>query len=339
MGRTRGDHISGWLALDKPEGMTSARMVAAIKKIFNADKAGHAGTLDPMASGLLPIALGEATKTASFLTASEKTYRFTLRFGIATDSEDQEGQIIARSNNRPSDDQITAQLGGFIGTIDQTPPIFSAIKKNGRRAYQRARAGETFQLAPRQVQIRDLQLISRPDPDHAVMEMRCHKGVYVRALARDLGQKLGCFAHIAQLRRLEVGPLRENDMIGFDITLDGIVLGDIVLDKAKKIGHSADVPDRQRLNALLLPLEIALEGLPKITISTDQAKRLRYGQSILPILLKQEADEINITSDQPILAVVQTYAVAVCRWKEKQLAPERVFNSYSIGVAAGGPAE
>ena len=323
------NHVSGWLALDKPEGVSSARMVAIVRRIFNAAKAGHAGTLDPMASGLLPIALGEATKTAAYLTRSEKTYRFTIRWGIATDSDDKEGQIIASCALRPSDEQITAQLGSFIGNIDQTPPIFSAIKKNGRRAYQRARAGETFQLAPRRVHICDLRLIARPDPDHAVMEMRCHQGVYVRAIARDLGQKLGCHAHISQLRRLTVGPLGAKDMmisdfisdfVSDDFIFDNFILDDFTLDRGKKIRHSEAALDLHELNALLLPLEIALGGLPKIKISPDQAERLRYGQAIF-----FELDED--VSAQPVLAIAQTKAVALCRLKKNQLAPERVFNS------------
>ena len=322
MGKTNKNHVSGWLALDKPEGVSSARMVAIVRRIFNAAKAGHAGTLDPMASGLLPIALGEATKTASYLTRSEKTYRFTIRWGIGTDSDDKEGQIIASCALRPSEDQITAQLSSFIGDIDQIPPIFSAIKKNGRRAYQRARAGETFELASRRVHICDLRLIARPDPDHSVMEMRCHQGVYVRAIARDLGRKLGCHAHIVQLRRLTVGPLGAKDMMISDSILD-FILDDFILDKEKKIRHSEIASDLQELNALLLPLEIALEGLPKIKISPDQAERLRCGQAIF---FEQDED----VSAQPVLAIVQTKAVALCRLKENQLAPERVFNSLPL---------
>ena len=316
------NHVSGWLALDKPEGVSSARMVAIVRRIFNAAKAGHAGTLDPMASGLLPIALGEATKTASYLTRSEKTYRFTIRWGIGTDSDDKEGRIIASCALRPSDDQITAQLGSFIGDIDQTPPIFSAIKKNGRRAYQRARDGETFQLAPRRVHICDLRLIARPDPDHAVMEMRCHQGVYVRAIARDLGRKLGCHAHISQLRRLTVGPLGAKDMMISDFISD-FVCDDFILDREKKIRHSEAALDLHELNTLLLPLEIALGGLPKINISPDQAEQLRYGQAIF-----FELDED--VSAQPVLAIAQTKAVALCRLKKNQLAPERVFNSLPL---------
>ncbi len=306
-------NISGWLALDKPEDISSARAVAEVRKIFNAKKAGHAGTLDPLATGLLPIALGEATKTASFLTDGEKIYRFTVRFGLGTDSDDRKGNIIASSEVRPSDEQIQAQLHHFIGAIDQIPPIFSALKKDGRRAYQRARAGESFALAPRRVRINDLRLLCRRDRDHAVMEMRCQKGVYVRALARDLGEKLACPAHIAQLRRLAVAPLGEADMI--------------VLDKIKKIGHSASVSGRQRLDALLLPLETALEGLSKIMISSEQADLLRQGQAVP---LKQDAKNAGLVAAQRVLAMMPDHAVALCRLKEKMIAPERVFNVQHI---------
>ncbi|MBX9739813.1 MAG: tRNA pseudouridine(55) synthase TruB, partial [Beijerinckiaceae bacterium] len=200
--------INGWFILDKPVGMTSTHAVSRLKRIYNAKKAGHAGTLDPLASGLLPVAFGEATKTVPFVQDGEKAYRFTVRWGIETDSDDSDGKIVQTADHRPGPDQIEAALPRFTGTIMQAPPAFSAIKVNGERAYDMARDGEIVELAARPVTINSLEMIASTDDD-AVFEARCGKGTYVRAIARDLGRALGCLGHVTALRRTRVGPFTE----------------------------------------------------------------------------------------------------------------------------------
>jgi len=201
---TRKD-VHGWVVLDKPSGMNSTHAVSRLKRIFNAKKAGHAGTLDPLATGILPIAFGEATKTVPFVQDGEKAYRFTVRWGTETDTDDADGRIAAQSDLRPAAAEILALLPGFIGTIPQLPPSYSAIKINGERAYDLARDGEAPVLSPRPVTIHALDLLSS-EPDEAVFEARCGKGTYVRAIARDLGRSLGCYGHVSALRRTRVGP-------------------------------------------------------------------------------------------------------------------------------------
>ena len=210
--RSKRIEINGWLILDKPVGVTSTHAVSRLKRIFNAKKAGHAGTLDPLASGILPVAFGEATKTVPFVQDGEKAYRFTVRWGAETDSDDSEGAITRTSDERPAPDQIADLLPRFIGTIMQTPPAYSAIKINGERAYDLARDGEEVNLAPRPVTIHALDLV-RTDENEAVLEAQCGKGTYVRAIARDLGRLLGCFGHVVALRRTRVGPFTEEDSV------------------------------------------------------------------------------------------------------------------------------
>src|SRR5215469_15893676 len=203
--RRKGDKVDGWLVLDKPVGLSSAAAVTAVRRLFNAAKAGHGGTLDPLASGVLPIALGEATKTVGFAMAGTKTYRFTVRWGERRTTDDAEGTVMATSAARPAAAEIEAALQRFIGEIEQVPPDFSAIKVEGRRAYARARAGETLALAPRRVRIDRLSLLDRPDADHARLETVCGKGTYIRSLARDLAAALGTLGYVADLRRVAVG--------------------------------------------------------------------------------------------------------------------------------------
>src|SRR4051794_14603355 len=212
--RKREKHdVHGWVVLDKPIGMTSTHAVAVIKRLFTARRAGHAGTLDPLASGLLPIALGEATKTVPFVMDGRKTYRFAVRWGEERDTDDAEGRVVATSDARPSPEQVRALLPRFTGTIAQVPPRFSAIKIDGERAYDLARGGEVVELAERPVEIHRLELIEAPDADHAVLAAECGKGTYVRALARDMGRLLGCCGHVVALRRTMVGPFAEANMI------------------------------------------------------------------------------------------------------------------------------
>ena len=204
----KGLPIHGWLILDKPQGMTSTKAVGRVRHLFGAAKAGHAGTLDPLATGVLPIAFGEATKTVPFAVEGNKVYRFTVRFGASTDTDDAEGKVMATSDKRPSSEEIAEMLPRFTGEIVQVPPRYSALKVAGERAYDLAREDQAFELAPRPAFIDSLKLIERPDADHCVIEAECGKGTYIRALARDLGEALGTLAHVAALRRTRVGQLR-----------------------------------------------------------------------------------------------------------------------------------
>lgn len=261
--RKKGRPVSGWLILDKPLGMSSTQAVAAVKRLFGAQKAGHAGTLDPLATGLLPIALGEATKTVPYVMEGRKIYGFTVRWGEETATDDAEGEVIARSDARPAADAIAAVLGRFTGTIMQVPPAFSAIKIDGERAYDLARDGETVTLEPRPIDVHRLDLVAVPDADTAVFTAECGKGTYVRALARDMGRALGSRGHVVALRRLLVGPFDEASMV----RLDG-------LRAAAEEG--ADATD-----ALLAPMEAALADLGEVRVGEAEAFRLRNGQSFL----------------------------------------------------------
>jgi tRNA pseudouridine55 synthase len=256
--RSKRVEINGWLILDKPVGVTSTHAVSRLKRIFNAKKAGHAGTLDPLASGVLPVAFGEATKTVPFVQDGQKAYRFTVRWGAETDSDDSDGTVTRTSELRPAVDQIAALLPNFIGTIMQTPPSFSAIKVDGERAYDIARDGEEVALAPRPVTIHALDLI-RADDGEAVFEAHCGKGTYVRAIARDLGRLLGCFGHVVALRRTRVGPFTENE---------AAPLADLE-------AQGADPFDD------LLSVEAGLSELACVVVDRDGAARLRRGQSLL----------------------------------------------------------
>jgi tRNA pseudouridine55 synthase len=256
--RSKRVEINGWLILDKPVGVTSTHAVSRLKRIFNAKKAGHAGTLDPLASGILPVAFGEATKTVPFVQDGEKAYRFTVRWGAETDSDDSEGAITRTSDERPASDQIAALLPRFIGTIMQTPPAYSAIKINGERAYDLARDGEEVNLAPRPVTIHALDLV-RTDENEAVLEAQCGKGTYVRAIARDLGRLLGCFGHVVALRRTRVGPFTEED---------SVTLAELEAEDAQPFDE-------------LLSVEAGLSEVTCIVVDRDGAARLRRGQSLL----------------------------------------------------------
>ncbi|MBI4924020.1 MAG: tRNA pseudouridine(55) synthase TruB [Devosia nanyangense] len=249
--------VSGWIILDKPYGMTSTQAVGKVRWLFSAEKAGHAGTLDPLATGLLPIALGEATKTVPFVQGGGKRYRFTLKWGEATATEDAEGEVIATSDVRPSEDEVRAMLPRFTGTIQQRPPAFSAIKVNGERAYDLARAGETVELAERPVTISELTLLAH-GPDHSEFEMACEKGTYVRALARDLAEALGTRGHVVALRRTAVAGFTEKDAVLLE-TLEAAA-------------------DR---DGLLRPAADALRHLPELRITPDDAALIRNGGAVL----------------------------------------------------------
>jgi len=293
--------VHGWLIFDKPQGINSTRAVAQVKRLYDAEKAGHAGTLDPLAAGVLPIAFGEATKTVPFVVEGSKAYRFTVRFGIETDTDDAEGKEVAKSDARPSRSKIEATLSRFTGEITQVPPRFSALKVDGARAYDLARDEEEFELEPRSVSIARLTLITHPDKDHCVLEAECGKGTYVRALARDLGRALGTLGHVAALRRTRVGPFGEENAVSL-ATLERLT------------------PDREALLAALEPVEIALRDIPALAISVADAARLRRGQ---PVLLRGR--------DAPILAgtvyaTTRGTLVAVGEVSEGELKPRRIFN-------------
>jgi tRNA pseudouridine55 synthase len=275
--------------------------VSVAKRLYSAKRAGHAGTLDPLASGLLPIALGEATKTVPFVMDGRKIYQFTVRWGEERDTDDAEGRVAATSAARPSADEIRALLPRFSGTIAQVPPRFSAIKIDGERAYDLARDGEVVELEARPVEIHRLSLIDIPDPDHAVLSAECGKGTYVRALARDLGRALGTLGHVAALRRTRVGLFGEENAVSL-ATLERLA------------------SDREALLAVLEPVEIALRDIPALVISAADAARLRRGQSVL--LRGRDAPILAGT----VYATTRGTLVAVGEVSEGELKPRRIFN-------------
>jgi tRNA pseudouridine55 synthase len=262
--KPKGRDVSGWLCLDKAAGQTSTQAVASVKRLFGAAKVGHAGTLDPLATGILPIALGEATKTVPFVQDGRKIYRFTVRWGVETDTDDAEGRPVASSEARPDRAAIEALLPAFTGEIMQRPPAYSAIKVDGERAYDRARGGETVELNERPVSIHRLDLVEMPDADHAVFEAECGKGTYVRSLARDLGRRLACCGHVVALRRLAVGPFDANSML----PLESLIT-------AREEGSGP------ALDRFLLPIGIALGDLPEVPVAAGDAARIARGQSVL----------------------------------------------------------
>lgn len=259
--KRKGQPVHGWLILDKPAGLTSTQALGKARWLLNANKAGHGGTLDPLATGVLPIALGEATKLIPYVMDSEKIYAFTVRWGDARNTDDSEGVTTATSTVRPTPEQIIAALPAFIGTVMQTPPIFSAIKVAGERAYDLARAGEDVVLAARTVMIHELTLTGCPDADSARFEVRCGKGTYVRAIARDLAIKLGTYGHITALRRLRVGPFAASESIS--------------LDKLAELAHNGAA------TAVLLGLATVLDDIPALALTAAQAHRLQTGQPVL----------------------------------------------------------
>jgi tRNA pseudouridine55 synthase len=297
--RAKGRNISGWLVVDKPAGLTSTAVVNKVKWALDARKAGHAGTLDPEATGVLAIALGEATKTVPHITDALKAYSFTVRLGVATDTDDAEGRVTGESAARPSDDEIKEALGGFLGDIMQVPPRYSAVKIDGERAYKRARDDEDFETVARPLWVEEILLAGRPDPDHAVIEMTCGKGGYVRAIARDLGQALGCLGHVVTLRRLWSGP--------FDAA-EGIDMA--------TIEALARTPE---LDAHLRPLEDGLADLPSVMATPEGAARLRNGNPGMVIASDVEYGE-------ECWAAHEGRAVAIGRYKAGELHPSRVFN-------------
>ncbi|MEY8803015.1 tRNA pseudouridine(55) synthase TruB [Leisingera sp. XS_AS12] len=297
--KRKGRDISGWLVVDKPAGLTSTAVVNKVRWALDAKKAGHAGTLDPEATGVLAVALGEATKTVPYITDALKAYTFTVRLGQATNTDDAEGEVIAESDARPSDEQIKDALLPFLGEIMQVPPKFSAVKIDGQRAYKLARDGEDVQLTARPLWVEELILLDRPDADHVVLEMTCGKGGYVRSIARDLGAALGCHGHVKELRRIWSGP--------FDAE-DGISL--------EKIDELAKTPE---LDQYLRPLEEGLADLPELKCTPQGAVRLRNGNPGMVMASDVEYGE-------EAWASMDGKAVAVGVYKAGELHPSRVFN-------------
>lgn len=287
--------VDGWIALDKPTGMTSTQAVSRLKRVYNAKKAGHAGTLDPLASGLLPVAFGEATKTVPFVQDGEKAYRFTVAWGVETDTDDSEGRVTRESDERPTRAAIEALLPRFVGDILQTPPQFSAIKIAGERAYDLAREGEQVELKPRPVTIYTLAVVDQNDNETQFF-MECGKGAYVRAIARDLGRLLGCYGHVTALRRTRVGPFAEDDAY----TLD-------------------EIENRNMAGEALLSVETGLTELPCVIVDRDTAARLRRGGSV--ILRGRDAPSAGV-----VYAACGGVPVAFGEIVEGALTPSRVFN-------------
>ena len=297
--------VHGWVVLDKPVSMTSTHAVSMVKRLFSAKRCGHAGTLDPLASGALPIALGEATKTVPFVMDGRKLYRFTIRWGEERDTDDAEGRVVSTSKERPSPEAVRALLPSYTGLIQQIPPRYSAIKIEGERAYDLARDGEQVELAARPVEIGRLELVNVPDRDHTVLEAECGKGTYVRSLARDLGRALGCFGHVSALRRAAVGPFTQETMIS--------------LEQLEALCHRAASGEGSLADALM-PVETALDDIPALAVSRADAARLQRGQAVL--LRGRDAPNFRGT----VYVTVSGQLLALAELDRGEIVPKRVFN-------------
>lgn len=296
--KRKGRDISGWLIVDKPAGITSTTVVGKVRWALNAKKAGHAGTLDPEATGVLAIAVGEATKTVPYITDALKAYTFTVKLGESTNTDDAEGEVIVASQLRPTDAEIKEALAPFIGDIMQVPPQFSAVKVDGQRAYKKARDGEEMDLAARPLWVEELLLVDRPDPDHVILEMTCGKGGYVRAIARDLGAALGCYGHVLKLRRIWSGP--------FDVE-DGLSL--------EAIDSMAKQPE---LDTHLQPIDVGLSDLPQVTCPAESVAKLRNGNSA-PVIGS------GLEYGEEVWASFDGQPIAVGKYLGGTLQPSRVF--------------
>ena len=308
MGRRRrsGKAINGWVILDKPVGMTSTSAVSTVRRMFDARKAGHAGTLDPLATGVLPIALGEATKTLPYVVDTQKHYQFTLRWGIATSTDDQEGHPIIESDARPVETEIRNALPQFVGEIMQVPPVYSAIKIDGQRAYDLARNGEDVELVARPIFISALELVAIQDADNAIFSVVSGKGAYMRGLARDLARALGTVGHIASLRRTAVGPFREIDTIS--------------LDELDSFGQSPAASGGLR------PVETPLDDIPALALTEQEAARLKNGQAV-SLIRKADLERISAFKDgETVLATATGKPVALARYGAGQVRPVRVLH-------------
>ncbi len=303
--RKKGRDIHGWVLLDKPYGMGSTQAVGKVRWLFDAKKAGHAGTLDPLASGMLPIALGDATKTVPYVQDGRKTYEFTVQWGASTQTDDTEGEILERSDHRPVDVDILEVLPQFIGTISQLPPIYSALKIGGERAYKLARAGEKVELKERQIEIEALELIDIPDRDHASFRVVCGKGTYVRSIARDMAKILATCGHVTALMRTDVGPFAQEQMISLDIL--------------EEMRHRD--PAEGTMSSVLVPIETALDDIPALAVTDLEAARLHNGQAIL--LRAQDTPGVL----DEAYAINQGVLVAIGSVEAGRFIPKRVFHN------------
>lgn len=310
--KPKGRAIDGWLIVDKPSGIGSTDVVNKVKRAFDAQKAGHGGTLDPLATGLLPVAFGAATKTVPYVMDGTKTYRFTLKFGEARDSDDADGAVTETTDARPTDEAIRAALPAFTGDIMQVPPIYSAIKVNGDRAYDLARDGQEVILEARPARVDKFELTERPDADHAIFEVQSGKGVYMRSLARDLAKAVGSLGHIAALRRLSVGPFKESHAVPLDSLL---VSGDTP-------APSLD---------LLLPLTTALDDIPALAMSEAEAARLQFGQAISLVEFMGRVPAAASPDGGLIRAMAGERFVGLCRLEEGMCFPERLMAATETG--------
>ncbi len=297
--KRKGNNINGWIIIDKPAGITSTGVVSKIKRAFNAKKVGHAGTLDPEATGVLPIALGEATKTIPYIMDEIKSYHFCIKLGESTDTDDATGQIINTSSKRPSDDKISTLLQKYIGFIEQTPPNYSAIKVNGVRAYDLARSGTQLKLKSRSLFVKDLKFLERIDDDHALLQLTCGKGGYVRSIARDLGKDLRCFAHVKWLKRIWSGPFELENSISLQ-----------KLDEKRELSY---------LIQLLQPIEVGLQNLPFVTCKTKDVDHIANGRSII-------VSSTEIEADKTCWIECNGKALALGTVRDSQFYPSRVFN-------------
>ncbi len=310
--KRKGLAVSGWIVLDKPYDITSTQAVGRVRRLFEAQKAGHAGTLDPLATGILPIALGEATKTVPFLVDASKTYRFTIAWGSTTTTLDREGAVTDQSDVRPTRAAVEAALPAFVGLIEQVPPAFSAIKVDGERAYDLARAGIEVELKSRLITIHRLAVSAEPDADHIEIEMDCGKGAYVRAVVRDLAAALGACAHVSALRRTRVGAFDEARAI--------------CLETLEELVHKGAASEA------LLPVETALDDIPALATTTEDAFRLKQGRPIVLLPRQVEALRDRLLGDsRTVLAMHGDQAVALCEMRAGRLSPTRVFHLNSGG--------
>lgn len=305
--RKKGEAVSGWICLDKPYDLTSTSAVSRVRRAFNAQKAGHAGTLDPLATGILPIALGEATKTVPFMVDADKAYRFTIAWGRSTATLDREGETTAESGVRPTGEQVEAALPAFVGEISQVPPAYSAIKVDGERSYDLARAGEAVDLAPRIVTIHSARVAGWDDPDHVTIEVECGKGTYVRAICRDLAAALGACGHVSDLRRTRVGCFTQAQAVTLELLED--------------LSYEA------RQSELLLPVETALDDIPELAVTDEDAFRLKQGRSIVLVPRQVESLMARLKpGSRTVSAMTGGKMVALCEVRAGRLEPSRVFN-------------
>ena len=304
--RKKGEAISGWICLDKPYDFGSTQAVGKVRWLFKAQKAGHAGTLDPLATGVLPIALGEATKTVPFMMDADKAYRFTIEWGRSTATLDREGATTATSDVRPTREQVEAALPAFVGEIQQVPPNYSAVKVDGERAYDLARAGEDFELKARSVTIHSARVSDAPDADHIEIEIECGKGTYVRSIVRDLAEALGACAHVSALRRTRVGPFGEDRAI--------------TLENLEDLSHKAALPE------VLLPVETALDDIPALAVTAEDAFRLAQGRPIVLVPRQVETLKARLTGGSRLVSAMDgDRLVALAEMRAGRLNPVRVF--------------